>query len=203
MFVRTESFRQFIRFYPIVSIILGINILVYLLYVVSTTLHLEWVLAFINAGIGYNLGILQGQWWRLITPLFLHFTFAHILFNSFSIFLCAPALEALLGKGKFTVAYLGSGVISTLLTLFFGGINFPPYIGSSSAIFGLFGIYLFMIFLRKDMIDRLNRQTIGIILILSLVMTFLSPGIDILGHLFGLLGGFILAPLLLLKARHT
>jgi rhomboid protease GluP len=202
LFVRTESFQQFIRSYPIVSIILGINILVYLLVVASAPLHLDWMSNFINAGVGYNTGVAQGQWWRLVTPLFLHFSFSHILFNSFSIFLFAPALEVILGKGKFALAYLGSGILSDLLTFVFGGLSFPPYIGSSSAIFGLFGIYLFIIFLRRDMIDHLNRQTIGIILILSLVMTFFSPGIDILGHLFGLLGGFILAPFLLIKTRH-
>ena len=199
MFIRTESFRQFIRLFPIVSIILAFNIFVYLLYVLSNSIHLEWITALINAGVGYNIAVSDGQWWRLITPLFLHFTFSHILFNSFSIFLFAPALETILGKGKFAVAYFGSGIISDFLTYIFGGPSFPPYIGSSSAIFGLFGIYLFIVFLRRDMIDRINRQTIGIILIFSLVMTFFSPGIDILGHLFGLLGGFILAPLLLIK----
>jgi rhomboid protease GluP len=202
LFVRTESFQQFIRSYPIVSIILSANILLYLLYVVSAPLHLVWITTLFSAGVGYNVGVSNGQWWRLVTPLLLHFSFSHILFNSFSIFLFAPALEVILGKGKFVIAYFGSGILSDVLTFIFGGLSFPPYIGSSSAIFGLFGIYLFIIFLRRDMIDRLNRQTIGIILILSLVMTFFSPGIDILGHLFGLLAGFILAPLLLVRARH-
>lgn len=199
MFIRTESFRDFLKFYPIVSILLGVNILLFLIYQLSSLLHLTYMMTLFNEGVGYNLALAQGQWWRLITPLFLHFAFSHILFNAFSIFLFAPALEVLLGKWKFLIAYLGSGLISNFLTYLFGDLALA-YIGASSSIFGLFGIYLFIIVFRRDAIDRLNAQTIGIILILSVLITFLSPSIDVLGHLFGLLGGFLLAPLLLIRS---
>lgn len=201
MFIRTESFRDFLKFYPIVSTILALNILLFLIYQISIGLQIPFLLVLFKDMIGFNAGVAAGEWWRVVTPLFLHFTFPHILFNSFSIFLFAPALEIILGKWKFSVAYLGSGIISNLLTYFFGGLSFPPYIGSSCSIFGLFGIYLFILVFRRELMDRLNAQTIGIILILSVVMTFLSPQIDILGHLFGLLGGFILSPILLVNKR--
>ncbi len=202
MFIRTESFREYIRLYPIVSILLLINIVLYLIFQLSVWFHLTPIINLFETGVGSNLDIRNGQWWRLVTPLFLHFTFMHILFNAFSIFLFAPALEIILGKGKFLIAYLGSGVISDLLTTWFGGIDLY-YIGASSAIFGLFGIYLFMIALRRDLIDRVNGQMIGVILILSVVSTFLTPQVDVLGHLFGLLGGFILGPILLVRKKRS
>lgn len=200
MFIRTESFRDFLKFYPIVSIILGLNLLLFLIFKIAGWFHITLLLDLFNAGVGYNLGISLGQWWRLITPLFLQFGFAHILFNAFSIFLFAPALEIILGKWRFAVAYLGSGIISNTLSYFFGAINLA-YIGASSSIFGLFGVYLFILVFRRELIDKVNAQTIGIILILSVALTFFSAQIDVLGHLFGLLGGFILGPLLLMNYR--
>ncbi|WEG12533.1 rhomboid family intramembrane serine protease [Pullulanibacillus sp. KACC 23026] len=198
MFIRTESFRDFLKFYPVVASILALTIFLFLVYQLASLFHITPLIALFNDGVGYNLGIAQGQLWRLVTPLFLHFTFSHILFNAFSIFLFAPALERILGKTKFIIAFLGSGIISNLLCYFFGDLALA-YIGASSAIFGLFGIYLFIIVFRRELIDRVNTQIIGIILLLSVVMTFLTPSTDILGHLFGLLGGFILGPILLFQ----
>lgn len=56
-----------------------------------------------------------------------------------------------------------------------------------------------MVLFRKDLIDRASSQIIIVILVLGLVMTFLTRNIDIVGHLFGLIGGLLLAPPLLAK----
>lgn len=191
MFIRNEDFRSFLRHYPIVSWIVGINLLIFLI------VHFRLAggyLYFQMLDINYR--VAQGDYWRLVTPIFLHEGFAHVLFNSFSTVLFAPALERILGKWKFIVVYLGAGIIGNLATFFLEPPNYAS-LGASGAIFGLFGVYVYIVLFRKDLIDRANSQLIVTMVVFALVMTFFSSGINILAHLFGLIGGLLLAPLLL------
>jgi membrane associated rhomboid family serine protease len=188
MFVRTENFRSFIRLYPIISIILGIHLIVFI------GVNLFPMLLSLTAGI--NIYITAGDYWRLVTPIFVHEAFPHFLFNSFSLYLFGPALERILGKFKFLIGYIGAGVIANIATLFMQGPMYS-HIGASGAIFGLFGLYVYIIYARKDLMDQQNSQLVLTILVLSLVMTFVTPRINILGHLFGLVGGAALGPILL------
>jgi membrane associated rhomboid family serine protease len=71
------------------------------------------------------------------------------------------------------------------------------HIGASGAIFGLFGIYVYILYNRRHYIDRANTQILIVVLIISLVSTFMNERINVLGHIFGLIGGAALAPILL------
>ncbi|ETI66146.1 rhomboid family intramembrane serine protease [Neobacillus vireti] len=187
MFTRTESFREFIRFYPVVSIIIAIHLVLYLLTVLPFFPN-YW---FFETLSGVNLYIMEGEYWRLITPTFMHSGFAHVLFNSFSLVLFGPALERILGRGRFLVVYLLSGLIANVATLLLEPLSFT-HVGSSGAIFGLFGYYIAIIMFRKHWLSRQNSQIILTLCVISLIMTFLQPNINITAHLFGLLGGFLL-----------
>ncbi|PFP17568.1 rhomboid family intramembrane serine protease [Bacillus sp. AFS073361] len=187
MFTRTESFRDFIRLYPIVSIIVTIHLGIYLL----TSLPIfpnNWFFEHLS---GVNLYIMEGEYWRLITPTFMHSGFSHTLFNSFSLILFGPALERILGSGRFLFIYLLSGFIANVATLLLEPLTYT-HVGSSGAIFGLFGYYLAIIMFRKHMLSKQNSQIILTLCVVSLIMTFLQPNINITAHLFGLLGGFLL-----------
>src|SRR5699024_1711209 len=113
MFIRTESFRDFLQFYPVVSTIVAIQIGLWLVGLVIPPLG-EWIFFY---GVGWNYFIMEGEYWRLITPIFLHAGIGHIVFNSFSLVLFAPALEQMLGKGKFIFAYFFSGIAANILTV--------------------------------------------------------------------------------------
>ena len=80
--------------------------------------------------------ILHGEWWRLVTPNFIHLGLMHLLFNSMAIFNIAPQVEALYGSQKFILIYLGTGIMSNVADLAFG----IPGAGASGAIFGLIGL---------------------------------------------------------------
>ncbi|MRH43630.1 rhomboid family intramembrane serine protease [Aquibacillus halophilus] len=195
MFIRTENFKEFIRFYPIVTIIIAIQLVIWLSVLIIPPLGnliFQW-------GAGVNLLINQGEYWRLVTPIFLHDPngIMHVLFNSFSLVLFGPALEQMLGKTKFIFTYFLTGIIGNFFTYFTNPEAYYVHVGASGAIYGLFGVYMFMVFFRKHLIDRGNAQIITTILIIGLVMTFLRPGINILGHLFGFIGGVALGPLIL------
>jgi membrane associated rhomboid family serine protease len=97
----------------------------------------------------------------------------------------------MLGKGKFSIVYLVSGLIANVATLVLEPLTYT-HVGSSGAIFGLFGFYISIIIFRKHMLSQQNTQIILTLCALSLIMTFIQPNINITAHLFGLLGGFLL-----------
>jgi membrane associated rhomboid family serine protease len=187
MFTRTESFREFLRLFPVVSSIIAIHIILYLLSIL-TFFPNQW---FYETFSGVNLYIMQGQLWRLVTPTFLHSGFLHMLFNSFSLVLFGPPLERVLGKGRFLFVYLVSGIIANIATLFLEPLTFI-HVGSSGAIFGLFGYYIAIIIFRKSWMSTENTQIILTLCAVSLIMTFIQPNINITAHLFGLIAGFLL-----------
>ncbi|MBM7571085.1 rhomboid family intramembrane serine protease [Aquibacillus albus] len=213
MFIRTESLRQFIRFYPVVTTIIAIQLGVWLIVLIFPFIQsllspfgviippigdflYQW-------GTGVNLYISQGEYWRLVTSIFLHNPYGvmHVLFNSFSLVLFGPALEQMLGKVKFITVYLLAGIIGNVCTWLMDPNAFYFHLGASGAIYGLFGLYMFMIFFEKHLIDRANAQIIMIILIIGLVMTFLRPGINVYAHVFGFIGGVALGPIFLRNAQ--
>lgn len=197
MFLRNESFAEYIRSYKVITILIAINLFFYVWTDIFRFLG-GWEIYLL--GVGFNPAIEAGQWWRLITPIFLHAGLAHVAFNSFALFLFGPALERMLGRGKFILAYLGTGILANIVYLFLGS-DVARHLGASGAVYGLFGIYLYMVLLRKDLISSMNSQLITIIIIIGVVMTFLNPQINVIAHIFGLISGALLAPLLLAGVR--
>lgn len=196
LFVRNESFYSFRKNYPVVTVIVAIHLILFIWIRFLPFGHYIY-----QMGVGYNLGIAYGEFWRLITPIFMHVSVGHVLFNSFSLVLFGPALERMLGKGKFTIVYLLSGIVGNIGTYFIGGLNYHLHLGASGALFGLFGIYLYMVVNRKDLIDRANAQIVITILVLGLVMSFINSNINIFAHIFGFVAGAVLAPFFIKKAR--
>ncbi|GAA0452545.1 rhomboid family intramembrane serine protease [Alkalibacillus silvisoli] len=191
-FLRTESFREFLRFYPVISSIVVIHIIIFL--AVNVSMDIRQLLT------GWNFAILvHDQYWRLFSSIFVHIQPMHLLFNTFSLILFGPALEAMLGRFKFILAYLGAGVIANIATLYLADLA-TSNVGASGAIFGLFGIYLYLLFMRPELIDANSRQIIVVIVIVGLVLTF-RPGINIYGHIFGLIGGLAIGPIIFARYK--
>ncbi|PRO65902.1 rhomboid family intramembrane serine protease [Alkalicoccus urumqiensis] len=194
MFLRNERFSEYIRFYPIVSWLIAINLFIYVWTGFFPFLGGQEIQLL---GIGNNIAVLvYDEWWRLLTPIFLHATIMHVAFNSFALFLFGPALETLLGRFQFLLFYLGTGVFANVVYLFLGDPRIS-HLGASGAVYGLLGMYLYMAAVRKDLISRVNAQTITIIIIIGVIMTFINPGINIIAHLFGMIAGAAVSPLLL------
>ncbi|HAQ08788.1 MAG TPA: rhomboid family intramembrane serine protease [Bacillus bacterium] len=187
MFTRTESFRDFTRLYPVISLIILLHILLY----IATSLPVFPNRFLFELLSGVNLFIAEGEYWRLVTPIFMHAGFAHLLFNSFSLVLFGPALEQLLGKTKFTLIYLTTGIAANIATLALEPLTYT-HVGSSGAIFGLFGFYIAIVVFQKAMMSKENSQTIMTIAVIGLIMTFLQSNINITAHIFGFIAGFLI-----------
>ncbi|MEY8441263.1 rhomboid family intramembrane serine protease [Lactobacillaceae bacterium 24-114] len=133
-----------------------------------------------------------GQWWRLITPVFIHIGIAHLAINSITLYFLGMYIEELFGHWRMLVIYLLSAISGNLASAIF----LPNTIsaGASTALFGLFGAFLMLgdSFRTNPAIRQLSRQFL-ILVALNVVMDLVLPGIDISGHLGGLLGGFLVA----------
>lgn len=197
MFIRQErSLQEFFTFYPVISIIVIINFILWFLTDFSGTHLGQFIL---DVGIGSNFLISEGQYWRFITPIFLHSGLGHVLFNSFALVIFGPALEQMFGRVKFLAFYLIAGVLGNIGTFLFGPEVYY-HLGASGAVYGLFGIYLYMIFARKDLISPQDQQIIIILTLLGFLMTFIRSNINVYAHVFGYVSGLLLAPLFLVRA---
>lgn len=200
MFIRTErSVREFVHFYPVVT---GLILLNLILWIFTQFFEDSIGNILLNYGIGFNLAIYQEQeYWRFITPIFLHANMGHVMFNSFALFIFGPALERMVGKFRFLIFYLATGIIGNIGTYVIDPLSIVPHLGASGAIYGLLGAYIYMTLRRHDLIDPHSAQMVRIIFIIGLITTFLRSNINIAAHLFGFLAGALLGPILLQKAR--
>lgn len=198
--MRTErSVKDFVYFYPIVSTIIIVNLL---LWFIVYVLPFKFGASLYFWGAGHNFSVYEfGEYRRFITPIFLHGDLMHTLFNSFALVLFGPALEQMLGKTKFMIAYLVMGIIGNVGTYLIEPMSMTFHIGASGAIYGIFGLYIFMVYFRKDLIDPGSAQIVTTIFVIGLVMTFIQPGINISAHVFGFIGGVAIGPLLLKNAQ--
>lgn len=137
-------------------------------------------------GCNYGPLVKEGEIWRLVTHIFLHGSLMHILLNMYSLFILGNQIETLLGKVKFFVIFMVSGICGGLLSAV---LNDVASVGASGAIFGLMGAMLcFGYHYRTYLGDALKRQILPVI-ILNLVIGFMSTGIDNFAHIGGLIGG--------------
>lgn len=185
MFIRRENFKQYITLYPVVSSIIAINLIVYILTLIPS-LGRE----ILSAGASVNGLIAAGEWWRIITSMFLHAGFMHVLFNMFSLFLFGPELEKIAGKVRFLTIYFLAGIFGGAATFV---TQAPEYasVGASGAIYGIFGAFGALIYYTRHLFPQLKQIMLPLIVI-SLIMTFVTPNINISAHLGGLVTGFIL-----------
>ncbi|WP_055493934.1 rhomboid family intramembrane serine protease [Streptomyces sp. TP-A0356] len=130
-------------------------------------------------------GVAQGQWYRLLTAMFLHGSYIHILFNMLSLWWIGAPLEAALGRARYLALYFASGLAGSALTYLIAAPN-QPSLGASGAIFGLFGATaVLMRRLRYDM-----RPVIAL-LVINLIFTFGWSNIAWQAHIGGLVAGVV------------
>ncbi|MFC0004164.1 rhomboid family intramembrane serine protease [Micromonospora siamensis] len=140
-------------------------------------------------------GVADGDWYRLVTAMFLHYGLVHLLLNMWALWVLGRTLEAALGPLRFLALYLIAGLGGNVAVYLFSPAN-QPSAGASTAIFGLFAaIFVIM--------RRLGRDTSAIvpILVVNLIFTFTVPGISIAGHLGGLVVGALMGLVLAYAPR--
>jgi len=192
IFLRYESFRSYLRLYPVTSALLAVLIGVHLAdQLTGRALSARGVFLLLPEENPY--GLIQP--WRYVTSMLLHGDWMHLLYNCFSLLVFAPPLERLLGHVRYLVFFLLCGVLGNVLSMLMFQASADPYhaaVGASGGIYGVFGAYLYLAVFRKDRLDEGSRKTVYSILIFGLIYTFLSPRVDVWGHIGGALAGLLL-----------
>ncbi|QNH63805.1 rhomboid family intramembrane serine protease [Hymenobacter sediminicola] len=141
-------------------------------------------------GGSYRPLVLAGDYWRLLTPMFLHGGLLHIIYNMISLAVIGYMLEPMLGTGRLVLTYVLTGIAGVLASILWAPDTIS--VGASGAIFGLLGLML-------GLIRRATPAARGMLLILpvvfglpGLLLGFFSPTTDNAGHIGGLLGGILL-----------
>jgi membrane associated rhomboid family serine protease len=133
------------------------------------------------------IGVAHGEWWRLITSAFLHYGPFHLGINMMSLFFAGSILEQVIGRWRYLLLYLVSGVAGAA-----GALYWTPHgltVGASGAIFGILGALL--VLERRGNIAT-GGQVAGLI-VLNLVITFAyRSSISVGGHVGGLIAGLVL-----------
>ena len=187
---------------PVITFVfLIINVIVFFIEILSG--GCEDTENMIRLGAGYTPYIMgNGEWFRLITPIFLHFGIEHIAGNSIALLAMGQYVERYYGRIKYVIIYMISGIAGNLLTL---GVelltgNYAVSVGASGAISGLFGAMIIFA------IDKRTRKYFPISRVILALILMIAPGfgdatINNYAHMGGALAGFLLGFIFYLTRR--
>ena len=138
----------------------------------------------------WNLAVAAGEWWRIFTPILLHASITHILFNMWALWVLGPQIERGVGTWPFVSLFLASAGVGGAFAFYLGD-PLDVAVGASGAIFGLFGVWLsWALHRRNTMQGRAMLRQIGFLLLINAAIPFLVPNIAWQAHLGGLIAGF-------------
>jgi len=180
----------------ITPIIINLNIIIFIIMVIaglgSFSLNYN-ILSFkesdlLNWGAYFKPSIINGEWWRLLTCIFLHGGLMHLVVNMYVLLFVGIFLEPRLGTIKFALIYLVTGVLASIIMW-----KDVSSVGASGAIFGLYGVVLALLLTKKvflrDFSEPFLRSTLLYVAICVLLgLTGFNNGL----HIAGLGSGFII-----------
>ncbi len=137
--------------------------------------------------------ILQGQYWRFVTPIFLHANLLHLGLNMLNLAVLGVFLERLVGHIRFLLIYVTTGIVSIIASFYFMPQEIS--VGASGAIFGLVGTYsVFVLMHRRAFRKGGIPALLWLIIVIAgnLSIGFFVPNVDNYAHLGGLLSGCLL-----------
>ncbi|MBA1335736.1 MAG: hypothetical protein HPY66_1363 [Firmicutes bacterium] len=173
--------------------ILSVNFILWMLMTMAGGSTNSSVL--IRFGAMYSPLIAQGQYWRLVTPMFLHVGLVHLSFNSYALYQLGSLSEIIFGRVKFIIIYFAAGLCGSVSSFLF---TKAVSAGASGAIFGLLGALLYFGKARPGVLNRGFIGNIATIIGINLFIGFTYPGIDNFAHIGGLAGGYA-ASMVILK----
>lgn len=137
------------------------------------------------------------RYYTLITSMFLHFGFSHLMNNMVMLLVIGYSLEPEIGKIRFLLIYLGSGLMGNLVSAWFDVSqgSYAVSAGASGAIFGIVGALLYVAIRNHGRVGEISTRGLVLMAGLSLYYGFTAQGVDNAAHIGGLVSGFLLAVL--------
>ena len=185
---------RFERISRVNGAIIIINIIIFLLPdVFSFLTDKEWI--YENGAVIPVLVVENGEYYRLITSVFLHFSIRHLLNNMLVLFILGDRLEQILGGVRYLLFYLLCGLGANIVSLIFDlkmGDWYTMSAGASGAIFGVVGGLMWFVFMNRGRLGDLSSGQLAVMAFFTLYLGFTSSGVDNAAHVGGLLVGILL-----------
>ena len=182
----------FSKSYKVTPFLVYINALVFLAMILTGVSFLNpTALQLYQWGGNLRPAVMHGEWWRLVTYMFLHGGVVHLLMNTFALLYIGMYLEPLIGRARFAGAYLFTGVCAGLMSLYMHPASVG--VGASGAIFGMYGVFLAL--LTTNYIKKTLRRTMlrGVLFFVLLNLLYgLQGNTDNAAHIGGLLSGIVI-----------
>ena len=182
--------------------LIGINLLFYALSILYTGSVIDMPAGgLVDLGAIYGpMVVVGGEWWRLLTAMFLHGGMTHLLMNMFSLYIIGRPMELYFSPKSYLSLYFLTGIVGGLVSIAVHPETVA--IGASGAIFGVFGAlsgYFFAY--RRELGEHAHQfmKDFALIIGINLVIGFTIPNIDVSAHAGGLISGLIGG---LIVARH-
>ena len=180
---------------PAVLVLIVLNIVAFLFEISVGDLNDPEILHRVGALEAYAV-VVQGEYWRLFTALFLHGGFTHLLFNIFALYILGPPLERSIGTIRFAVCYLMSGLASSAgvvaLTVL-GFVQVSQLVGASGCIMGIVGAWAgFLVRHRHAPQAKQRLGNVVMIILIQVAFDLSTPQVSMAAHLCGLIAGFVL-----------
>lgn len=176
-------------------ILIGINIAVYLMMALTTRQFVSFnTPTVLRWGADFGVLTASGEWWRMLTAMFLHGGILHIAVNMWALRNLGYTAELFYGRRNFLIIYLLSGLAGSAATMMWNPVRVS--VGASGAIFGVAGALAALVYFKKLPVDRavLRRDigSIGGMIVMNLFLGASIPVIDNSAHVGGLLAGTLL-----------
>jgi len=189
-----ESLLEAYNKHKITFTIIIVNVLIFLLTAaLSGSIADMDMETLVNLGAIYGpLTVVQGEWWRLFTAMFLHGGMTHLLMNMFSLYIIGRGAESYFDTRSYLAIYLFSGLIGGLVSIYMHPASVG--VGASGAIFGVFGALAGFFIAHREKIGEHTKsfmKEFGIIIAINLVIGFSIEEVDVSAHIAGLIVGFI------------
>lgn len=136
------------------------------------------------------IAVRNGEVYRLLTSTFMHASILHLVFNMYALSIIGKQVETFLGKPKFLLVYLFSGLTGSLLSC---AITNSYSLGASGAIFGLMGSLLYFGYHYRLYLGSILLGQIVPVIVINLVIGYITPSIDNAAHIGGLVGGLFIS----------
>lgn len=183
---------------PVNSAIIIINILfyVYLAYIGDTY---SGSFMYSHGAITWESIFIHGQYYRLVTCIFIHFGISHLSGNMLVLFFIGNRVEKAIGSCKYFVLYFGSGIFSSFMSVYTSYIRSENMVagGASGAIFGVVGALLVISLFYRNRVKNIDVVSIILFVAYSLYSGLTSTGVDNVAHVAGFVSGSIICAALL------
>lgn len=140
------------------------------------------------------------EYYRLFTGMFLHVDILHLFFNCYTLYVIGSQLESFMGRTKYLIIYLVSGLFASLLSI---TLSTNPSVGASGAIFGLMGSLLYFGYHYRVYLGNVLKSQIIPLILFNLLYGFMLSGIDNAAHIGGLIGGVLITYALGIKYKSS